>query len=149
MLWGWQRALAALAAGALATLSQPPFDFFAVCFLSFPVLVWLLDGAASQPGERLLRRLAQPFLIGWWFGFGFFLAGLWWTGAALLVEAELFAWALPLAVLGLPALLAIFYGFAAMLARLVYVLVGLSALWQIMPLVRTASAGEVQAQASR
>lgn len=120
LLWGWQRALAALAAGALATLSQPPFDFFAVCFLSFPVLVWLLDGAASQPGERLLRRLAQPFLIGWWFGFGYFLAGLWWTGAALLVEAELFAWALPLAVLGLPALLAIFYGFAAMLARLVW-----------------------------
>ena len=44
---------------------------------------------------------------------------------------------------------AVFGGQDAMLARLVYVLVGLSALWQIMPLVRTASAGEVQAQASR
>lgn len=120
LLWGWRRALAALAAGALAALSQPPFDFFAVCFVAFPVLVWLLDGAAHQPGERLLRRLAQPFLIGWWFGFGYFLAGLWWTGTALLVEAELFAWALPLAVLGLPALLAVFYGLATMLARLLW-----------------------------
>lgn len=120
LLWGWRRALAALAAGALAALSQPPFDFFAVCFIAFPVLVWLLDGAAYQPGERLIRRLTQPFLIGWWFGFGYFLAGLWWTGAALLVEAELFAWALPLAVLGLPALLALFYGLATMLARLLW-----------------------------
>ena len=109
LLWGWRRALAAL--------SQPPFDFFAACFVAFPVLVWLLDGAASQPGEGLARRAARPFLIGWWFGFGYFLAGLWWTGAALLVEAELFAWALPLAVIGLPALLGVFYGLAALAAR--------------------------------
>jgi apolipoprotein N-acyltransferase len=117
LLWGWRRALAALAAGAFAALSQPPFDFFAACFVSFPVLVWLIDGAASQPGERLGRRMMRPFLIGWWFGFGYFLAGLWWTGAALLVEAELFAWALPIAVLGLPALLAVFYGLAVLVAR--------------------------------
>jgi len=120
LLWGWRRALAAMLAGAFAALSQPPFDFFAACFVSFPVLVWLLDGAASQPGERLLRRALRPFAIGWWFGFGYFLAGLWWTGAALLVEAELFAWALPIAVLGLPALLAAFYGLATLLARMVW-----------------------------
>lgn len=120
LLWGWRRALAALGAGALAALAQPPFDFLAACFIAFPVLVWLLDGAASLPGESFLRRAARPFLIGWWFGFGYFVAGLWWTGKALLVEAELFAWALPLAVLGLPALLAIFYGLATMLARLAW-----------------------------
>ena len=117
LLWGWRRALAALLAGAFAALSQPPFDFFAASFVSFPVLVWLIDGAASQPGERLGRRMMRPFLIGWWFGFGYFLAGLWWTGAALLVEAELFAWALPIAVLGLPALLGLFYGLAVLVAR--------------------------------
>ena len=44
---------------------------------------------------------------------------------------------------------ALFGGQDAMLARLVYLLVGLSALWQIMPLVRAGSAGEVRAQASR
>ena len=117
LLWGWRRGAAAFLAGALAALSQPPFDFFAICFVSFPVLVWLIDGAAGQPGERLARRWLRPFLIGWWFGFGYFLAGLWWTGAALLVEAELFAWALPIAVIGLPALLAVFYGLAVLLAR--------------------------------
>ena len=120
LLWGWRRALAAFLAGSLLALAQPPYDFFAVGFVSFPVLVWLLDGAASSPGEGWARRLRVPFLIGWWFGFGFFLAGLWWTGNALLVEADLFAWALPFAIFGLPALLAVFPAFAAVLARLLW-----------------------------
>ncbi|MND77154.1 Apolipoprotein N-acyltransferase [compost metagenome] len=46
------------------------------------------------------------------------MSGLWWIGTALLVDAQQFAWAIPLAVLGLPAFLAIFYGLAAMVARL-------------------------------
>lgn len=114
---GWRRALTAFIAGAIGAFAQPPFDFPAACFIAFPILVWLLDGAAGYPGQSFLRRLAQPFFIGWWFGFGYFLVGLWWIGNALLVEADLFAWALPFAVLGLPALIAIFYGFAAALAR--------------------------------
>lgn len=118
LLSGWRGTVAAILAGMLAALSQPPFDFFAACFISFPVLVWLLDGTSGFRDERLLRRMARPFFIGWCFGFGYFVAGLWWTGKALMVEADLFAWALPLAVLGLPALLAIFYGFATALARL-------------------------------
>lgn len=118
LLWGWRRALAAFLAGALAVLAQAPYDFFAVCFVSFPVLVWLLDGAIVVPPARLLKRLAPAFWIGWWFGFGYFVAGLWWVGSALLVEAETFAWALPLAVLALPALLAVFFGLATAFARL-------------------------------
>src|SRR5690606_35808566 len=98
LLWGWRRALAAFLAGAVAALAQPPVDFFAVGFVPFPVLGRLRDGAAGSPGEGLFRRTARPFLIGWWFGFGYFLMGLWWVGNALLVEAELFAWALPFAV---------------------------------------------------
>lgn len=118
LLWGWRRALVAFLAGAAAALALPPVDFFAACFIAFPLLVWLLDGAAGDGPP--LRRLIAPFAIGWWFGFGYFLAGLWWVGAALLVEAERFAWALPLAVLGLPVLLAVFYGLATALARLLW-----------------------------
>ena len=44
---------------------------------------------------------------------------------------------------------AIFGGQDAALARLVYVLVGLSALWQIVPLLKAGSAGEVRAQSAR
>ncbi|MEZ5810453.1 MAG: apolipoprotein N-acyltransferase [Rhizobiaceae bacterium] len=120
LLWGWRRAAVAFVAGALAVLAQAPFDFFAVCFISFPVLVWLLDGATPEGRPGLIRRLWPAFVTGWWFGFGYFLAGLWWIGNAVLVEAEEFAWALPLAVLVLPALLALFYGFATAAARLVW-----------------------------
>jgi len=105
-------------AGALAVFSQAPYDFFAVCFVSFPVLVWLLDGAAADPPATLLRRLKPAFAIGWWFGFGYFVAGLWWVGGAMLVEAEDFAWALPIAVVLLPAMMAVFHGLATALARL-------------------------------
>jgi len=118
LLWGWRRALTAFLAGAFAVLAQAPYDFFAACFISFPVLVWLLDGAAVSGPAGLFKRLAPAFAIGWWFGFGYFLGGLWWIGNALLVEAEAFAWALPLAVVGIPVLMALFYGFAAALARL-------------------------------
>ena len=118
LLWGWRRSLVAFLAGALAVLGQAPYDFFAACFVSFPVLVWLIDGATGEPSDGWLRRLRPAFAVGWWFGFGYFLAGLWWIGGALLVEADSFAWALPFAVIGIPLLLAFFYGFAAAVARL-------------------------------
>ncbi|MBZ9678072.1 apolipoprotein N-acyltransferase [Mesorhizobium sp. ES1-1] len=117
LLWGWRRALVAFLAGALAVLGQAPYDFFAACFISFPVLVWLIDGATGDASDSLLRRLRPAFAVGWWFGFGYFLAGLWWIGSALLVEADSFAWALPFALIGIPFALAFFYGFAAMIAR--------------------------------
>jgi uncharacterized protein len=41
---------------------------------------------------------------------------------------------------------AIFGGEAAMLSRLIYILVGLSALWQLVPLVKSFSVDEPQAQ---
>lgn len=117
LLWGWKRRATALVAGALAVLAQPPFDFFAVCFIAFPVLVWLLDGAAGDGGRSILSRFFSFFATGWWFGFGYFLAGLWWIGRALLVEADAHAWAMPFAVVGLPAVLAVFFGLACALAR--------------------------------
>ena len=118
--WGVKRIVLAFGAGALAALALPPFNFFAVLFVSFPVLVWLLDGASGPADAGVLGRLRPAFATGWWFGFGYFVAGLWWLANALLVEADSFAWALPLAVLGLPAALALFYGAAAAVARLLW-----------------------------
>ncbi|MCY0093096.1 apolipoprotein N-acyltransferase [Hoeflea ulvae] len=118
--WGGKRILAAFGTGALSVLALPPFNFFAVLFVSFPVLVWLLDGASGPAEAGFLGRLRPAFATGWWFGFGYFVAGIWWLGNALLVEGEGFAWALPLAVLGLPAGLALFYGVTTALARLLW-----------------------------
>ncbi|MBL8579836.1 MAG: apolipoprotein N-acyltransferase [Mesorhizobium sp.] len=120
LLWGWRRLSVAFLAGALLVLTQAPYDFFAAGFISFPVLVWLLDGITGGASARPLKRLRPAFATGWWFGFGYFLAGLWWIGGAVLVEADSFAWALPFAVVGIPLLMAFYYGFAAMLARLLW-----------------------------
>ncbi len=53
-------------------------------------------------------------------GFGYFVAGLWWLGSAFLAEADKFAWALPLGVVGLPAGLAVFTAFGFAFARLMW-----------------------------
>jgi len=117
LLSGVSRTFVGFLAGLLAVLAQPPFGIFAAAFVSFPVLVWLIDGVAPDPGDGVLRRLMPPAAIGWSFGFGYFLGGLWWLGNALLVEADAFAWALPLTVVGLPAVLGLFYALAVVIAR--------------------------------
>lgn len=112
---GWLRWLAALSAGAIGALSMPPFGVLPALFISLVPMVWLLDGSGHEPFRRGLTTAA---LAGWVWGFGYFVAGLWWLGAAFLVDAEQFAWALPFGVLGLPALLAFFTAFGFALARL-------------------------------
>lgn len=116
--WGWRRRGLAFGAGALSALAQPPVFAFPLLWLTFPVLVWLLDGAVGQARNGRTRRFAPAFAVGWWFGFGYFLAGLWWIGAAFLVEADTFGWLLPFAVLALPAGLALFWGLGAVVAQL-------------------------------
>jgi apolipoprotein N-acyltransferase len=120
LLSGMPRITLAFLAGAVGAFALPPFGFFAALFLSFTILVWLIDGATGNPAGGVISRLRSAFFIGWVFGFGYFVASLWWLGNALLVEADDFAWALPFAVLGLPACLALFHGLAAALARILW-----------------------------
>lgn len=115
LAWGWRRRLIALVAGALSALAMAPVDLWPVLALTFPVFVWLIDGAGAGAGG-----LRAAFASGWWFGFGYFLAGLYWIGMALLVEADQFAWLLPFTVVAIPAGLALFTGFGALLARLLW-----------------------------
>ncbi|GAB4360462.1 MAG: apolipoprotein N-acyltransferase [Oricola sp.] len=120
LMTGWRRVVLAFVAGALSVLAQAPFHLFAICFLTFPVLVWLLDGAIARPSRSWLASVWPAFATGWWFGFGYFVAGLWWIGNALFVEATEYAWLWPFAVTLIPAVLAIFYGLAAALARMLW-----------------------------
>lgn len=113
---GWQRAAIAFAAGAVSVLSMAPLHAAPVLFLTLPVVVWLIDGA---DGGRL-GGLPSAAWIGWLFGFGYFLAGLYWIGNAFLVDADIFGWLLPFAVAGLPAGLAIFTAIGFALARLLW-----------------------------
>jgi len=106
-LAGWRRFGFAMLMGALAAGALPPVDLTPLLLISFTALVWLADARSAR---------GDAFLLGWSFGFGFFVAGLYWIGAALLVDIDSFWWLMPFAVLGIPAGLAIFTGVAVLLA---------------------------------
>ncbi len=77
-----------------------------------------MDGAASEPSTGIFSKLWDGFKPGFFFGFGYFFAGLWWIGSAFLVEAEDFLWALPIAIIAVPFALALFWGCATAIARI-------------------------------
>lgn len=103
-LSGWRRYGVAFLLGVLLAGALPPFDLTPLVFIAFPGLLWLDEGSA---GAWASARL------GYVFGLGFFVAGLYWIASALFVDIDRFWWALPFAVLGLPALMA-FYPAAAL-----------------------------------
>ncbi len=117
LAYGWQRALIALVAGAASALALAPFDLWPILFVTLPVLVWLIDGSTAGRWSGAVTA----GLVGWCFGFGYFVAGLYWIGYAFLVDAKTFAWLLPFAVAGLPAYLAIFTGLGVAAARMIWV----------------------------
>jgi apolipoprotein N-acyltransferase len=120
-LSGWRRLGIAFLAGSLSVLAMAPFFLWPVLFVTLPVLVWLIDGAArpaSGAPSFWTRPAVRAATAGWWFGFGYHLFGLFWVGEAFLVEADKFAWLLPFAVTLLPAGLALFTALAAGSARL-------------------------------
>jgi apolipoprotein N-acyltransferase len=108
--------LIAFLAGAASTLALAPINFWPAMFLTFPPLVFMLDGV----GAARWGGIRTAFVIGWWFGFGYFLSGLYWIGSAFLVDAETFGWMLPFAVTLLPAGLAVFIGLGFVAARLLW-----------------------------
>jgi len=117
LLRGWRRAAVAFSSGALAAAAMQPLLFWPMLFLSFPVLVWLIDGIFLSPVSRRSAAL-NVFVVGWIFGFGYFLVSLYWIGAAFLIDAETYAWMMPIAVAALPAGMALYWGAATALASL-------------------------------
>jgi apolipoprotein N-acyltransferase len=101
----WRRYGLAFVLGALLAGALPPIDLTPLIFIAFPGLLWLDEGSAS---------IWASARLGYVFGLGFFVAGLYWIAAALFVDIGNFWWALPFAVLGLPALMA-FWPAAALL----------------------------------
>jgi apolipoprotein N-acyltransferase len=116
LAWGWRRAAIAFVAGAVSVVGLAPFDLWPLLFFTFPVAVWLIDGSAAGR----LGGVPAAAIAGWFFGLGYFLAGLYWIGHAFLVDAKTFGWLLPFAVTALPAGLAIFTAAGFALARLIW-----------------------------
>jgi len=110
----WRIHVVAIAAGACAALAFAPFYVMPALSLGLCALVWLIDGAT-----RRHKPMRTAFARGWSFAFGHFLAGTYWVGAAFTqVDGALAL--MPVGVLSLPALLAVFWGVACALATLLW-----------------------------
>ncbi|HEY0420144.1 MAG TPA: apolipoprotein N-acyltransferase, partial [Acetobacteraceae bacterium] len=101
--WGLAAGLGVLSAAAL-----PPLHLVPVLLLAVPCLLALVG---AQNGWR------GAAAIGFWFGFGHHLVGLYWITEAILVESARFWWLVPLAVPALAAVMAIFVALTAALAK--------------------------------
>lgn len=97
----WKPRLTSFVSGFLLSLSFAP-TFFLPTLLSFAVLAFLIKGADSYK---------EAFKIGYLFGFGFFLSGLYWISIGVSVYISEFWWAIPVALFILPAFLALYSGF--------------------------------------
>jgi apolipoprotein N-acyltransferase len=104
--------LLALAAGIAAALAHPPFGLLPG-LLGYALLLHLIDTA---PGTRPLR---SAFLRGWLAGLAYFAVGTWWIAEAFLVDAANQGWMAPFAVAAMAAGMALFWGAAALLYRLI------------------------------
>ncbi len=102
-------AVASLLAGACTALALPPLHLLPGLF-GFALWLHLLT---------LTQHRRGVFLLGWWFGLGHFLAGLYWIAIAFFTDAEKFgALAIP-AILLLAAVMAVFPAIAALILRAV------------------------------
>ena len=119
-LRGAGRAVTAVILGALSVLAFAPVHAWPVLFLTFGALVWLLDGCHAEHA-RLAERLKTAATIGFCFGFGYFLAGLYWVAEAFLVEPWRHGWLLPFVMTALPGGMALFFAAAAAFAMLLWV----------------------------
>ncbi len=104
-LTGFRNAAVMTLSGAFSALALPPLDVLPALF-AFTLMLLTLDRG---------RTLIGAFVTGWAFAFGYHVAGLYWISNALLVDGDRFAWAVPFAAAGLPAVLGVFGGLAALL----------------------------------
>ena len=100
---------ASLGGGALAALGLAPLFAWPLTALGFIGLILLLDGTHGRP-----RPMRAAFARGFGFGLGWFGLGMYWIGAPFL-QVDGAAVLAPLGI-GLPVLLAAFWGAACALA---------------------------------
>ena len=95
--------------GVVSSFSLPPYNYFFVNFITFPFLFYILVNNLNQ-------NLINNFLIGWIYGFGFFLSNLYWISNSLKFD-ENFKNLIYLSIVLIPFLLSFFYGLFSYLLK--------------------------------
>ncbi|MEM6974549.1 MAG: apolipoprotein N-acyltransferase [Pseudomonadota bacterium] len=106
---GWRGGGLAFLAGLLLSAGHAPIGLPFTAFIALPALAWLVAGSGWRRGAFLT----------WCAGTGYFMVSLHWIGHAFLVDAEAFAWAIPLVLTILPGGLALLWAVAGGAAGLV------------------------------
>ena len=95
--------------GFISSFSLPPYNFFFINFFTFPFLFYILV-------VNLDRKLLNNFLVGWFYGFGYFFSNLYWISNSLKFD-ENFEHLIILSIVLIPFLLSIFYGLFSYLLK--------------------------------
>ncbi|MBY7648985.1 MAG: apolipoprotein N-acyltransferase [Candidatus Liberibacter europaeus] len=123
LLAGIRRYFIAISAGVIGSFAMPPSDLFIASFISFTLLIWLLDGISSGTGRVYsIGRVLSSFVVGWSFGIGYFIAGLWWIKDILIEQNSVVlpSWGIILLFVSIPIFFAIFYGIATSLSSFLW-----------------------------
>ena len=90
--------------GAISSFSLPPYNFFVINFITFSLFfIFIFNKKKSLSSNKAF------FKYGWFFGFGYFLSSLYWIVISLTFDQS-FRFLIPIAIILVPAFLAIFYG---------------------------------------
>ena len=90
--------------GGISSYSLPPYNYFIINFITFSLFfIFIFKKKKISPNNRSF------FKYGWCFGFGYFLFSLYWVVISLTFDQS-FKFLIPIAIILLPAFLAIFYG---------------------------------------
>ncbi len=87
--------------GCLSSLAFVPLSFIPLLIPAIMGLLWMVHAANTKK---------RPFFIGWVFGLGHFLVGLYWIGNAFLVDADRHALLAVPGVVGLAAVVGLYIG---------------------------------------
>jgi len=99
----------AFLSGAILTLAFAPIRFFLAVPIAFSIFYLLLEKEGQKQREN--------FWLGFWFGYGHFLTGIYWIAASLLIDAKQFGWLVPFALTIIPSILALYFAAVALLYK--------------------------------
>lgn len=92
--------------GMAGTLTLPPFSVFPLVIIAYGGLFLLVSRAPSPK---------RAFADGWWWGWGYYITGLYWFCIALATDMASFGWMIPFALFGVTAFVALYPALASLL----------------------------------
>ena len=96
--------------GFVSSFSLPPYNFLVINFIVFPALFFFL--ISNYKNSKWIS-----FVIGWSFGFGYFISNLYWITNSLTFY-EMYKPLIPFALVTIPLFLGAFYGLVTLLCSL-------------------------------